>query len=148
MYVIALVGESNRGKTTTLNIVHQYVLENGGESKKKKQLGGQANDFSDTVFFQNRKIMFYTMGDYADIGDYMATAYYESFDIFVCAINISLKGPLQDILDYPNRQISKTVATDVSRQIAANTRDARWVYSSICEVAPQRAIRVRPFRLA
>ena len=78
--------------------------------------------------------MFYTMGDYADIGDFMAKAYHEGFDMFVCAINTGLVRPFQDIQDYRNRQISKTVAIDVSRQLAANTGDARWVYLSICHL--------------
>jgi nucleoside-triphosphatase THEP1 len=40
MKIIALTGDSSVGKTTTLNIVYDTLLNNGGVSTNKQRLGG------------------------------------------------------------------------------------------------------------
>lgn len=139
-HVIALVGDNNCGKTTTLNMVYDNVMRKGGTSVISKQpLGHQRvralyNDFSSVVSFMGRQIMFYTMGDYADTGDFMAEYYRKGFDMFVCALSTTRKRHFLDIRKYSNTKIPKTVATNASEQKRVNTKDAEHIYSLICEV--------------
>ncbi len=134
-HVIALVGGPNCGKTATLNRVHQYVLANGGESTDKRRLGGQPNDFSDVVRFNEKLIMFYTMGDFNDTGDFMAEYYRRGFDMFVCALGAGHPQPFVDIQQYANTQIRKTTAIGVSERETANTKDAEKICSLIYALA-------------
>ncbi len=89
MKIIVLKGNSNIGKTTTLNIVYDNLINQGGLSTNRQTIGNpNQNDFSDIVDWKNKKIAFYTMGDYST---YLKEAIYcyekQKCDILVCAIS-------------------------------------------------------------
>ncbi|WP_455083460.1 hypothetical protein [Prevotella aurantiaca] len=70
MKVIALKGEKDSGKTTTLKKVHELLMETGGEQETNYKVDLKGNDdFRDIINFAGKKIGIVTQGDY-DRGNY------------------------------------------------------------------------------
>ena len=89
MDIIVIVGPSSCGKTTTLNLVYAKLLNGGALSTNKKTEGNpRQNDFSDILNWRDKRIAFFTMGDFS--GHLIdAIKYYseENCDLLVCACN-------------------------------------------------------------
>lgn len=66
MKVIALKGEKDSGKSTTLKKVHELLMAAGGEQEPDciKKLGGDPEDIRDVINFAGKKIGIVTQGDY------------------------------------------------------------------------------------
>src|SRR3954466_6732641 len=94
MRILALIGPSNCGKTATLNIVYNIVVQQGGVSTMFQPQGGNPKDFSDVVNWNGRSIAFFTMGDFSgrlieaiqEFGD-------QNCEVLVCACNDRLVKP-------------------------------------------------------
>ncbi|WP_314664382.1 hypothetical protein [Prevotella aurantiaca] len=71
MKIIALKGEENSGKTTTLKKVYDLLMKMGGEQEPDciKKLEGNPEDIRDVINFAGKKIGIVTQGDY-DRGNY------------------------------------------------------------------------------
>lgn len=134
MRIIALRGCNSCGKTSTLNLVYNNVLNNGGKSTNKRQVGGDRNDFSDFVNYKGLKIAFYTMGDYS-IHTINAIKYYDTFgvDVLICASNIKFKKPIVLISSYEHNLVVKTIASpnSLANNLMANTTDANKILGLI-----------------
>ena len=113
MKIIALVGPSCCGKTTTLNIVYQILLAQGAISTNRQQEGGNPKDFSDLLQWQGKKIAIYTMGDYSGA---LVTAirYYfaQNCDTLICACNNRFTRPFDEFAKHNTTQINKTQQLD------------------------------------
>ena len=66
MKVIALKGEKDSGKSTTLKKVHELLMAAGGEQEPDciKKLGGDPEDIRGVINFAGKKIGIVTQGDY------------------------------------------------------------------------------------
>ncbi len=66
MKVIALKGEKDSGKSTTLKKVHELLMAAGGEQEPDciKNLEGNPEDIRDVINFAGKKIGIVTQGDY------------------------------------------------------------------------------------
>lgn len=66
MKVIALKGEKNSGKSTTLKEVYKILKAAGGEPERYcfKDLKGNSKDLRDVINFAGKKIGIVTQGDY------------------------------------------------------------------------------------
>lgn len=135
MRIIVLQGTRNTGKTITLNIVYDIVLQNGGVSSNRQVIGNPTqNDFSDIVLRGNQRIAFFTMGDYST---YLANAIYEydrqNCDVLVCAISTNTpKVRANNALNqFTTTRINKTVTPNSTLELAINTADAQTIFNLI-----------------
>lgn len=133
MRIIVLQGISNTGKTSTLNLVYNLLVPNGGGASTNRQpLGGDPNDFSDIVIRGNQRIAFYTMGDYSA---YLANAIYDydhqNCDILVCALSTNTaKVRANNALNQFNTtRINKTIASNRNNPTTENTADAQTIFN-------------------
>jgi hypothetical protein len=135
MELIVLEGLSNTGKTTTIGLLYQKLLQNGGKSTNKQPLGGDENDFSDIIVnYKNLKIAIFTMGDYSTAISQAIVQYYNlGCDFFVCSLSIgTLKIRASNrISQYPNTRIPKTLSSQGISKNEANNNDANQLFSLI-----------------
>ncbi|MTK53450.1 hypothetical protein [Paludibacter sp.] len=131
MKIIMLSGPSDSGKTSTLNLVYNALLSNGGVSLSKHKLGGDPNDFYDIVTYQGQRIAFYTMGDYARCLIDAMKNYSTSADVLICACNNHFVLPYKSIRHYPHQIVQKTVANSKSLHNSVNQSDANLIISLI-----------------
>lgn len=132
MNVIMLVGANSCGKTTSLNMVYQMLLANGGVSTNKRPLGGNQKDFSDIVLMLSKKIAIFTMGDYSKpLVEAMKDYNVQGVDVMVCACNIKLVRPFAQIKNYQHHIVNKTLASPTLSQKLANTNDANIIFGLI-----------------
>lgn len=87
MKIIMLKGPDNSGKTTTLNLVYNELVNN----RKAKvcsyvKVGWKGDDFACTLDYKNSKVAIYSMGDYS-IDIKRAIEYYthKSADVLIIA---------------------------------------------------------------
>jgi hypothetical protein len=133
MRIIALRGGNSCGKTTTLNLVYDDIInKNGGVSTSKKQEGGDKKDFSDIVNYKGLKIAFFTMGDFS-IHTINAINKYDGLgvDVLVLASNIKFVKPIRLIMSYTHNLINKTIASNHSLEATTNQSDAAIIFSMI-----------------
>ncbi len=122
----------NTGKTTTLNLVWNMLLNNSGVSSNRQTLGGDPNDFSDIVNRYKKLIAFYTMGDYST---YLANAvtYYNNLgcDVLVCALSVNNAKIRANntINQFSNTRINKTLAINQVTEHHANSTDALTIFN-------------------
>lgn len=66
MKIIALKGEKDSGKSTTLKKVYELLMAAGGEQERcyYKDLEGNSKDLRDVINFAGKKIGIVTQGDY------------------------------------------------------------------------------------
>ena len=134
MKIIALVGLSNTGKTTTINLVYNMVLQQGGMTTQKQPLGGDPNDFLDRVLWKNIKIVFFSMGDNSTA---LANAIYnyreQNCDLMICSLSIGTpKIRANNALNSFNAtRINKTIDSQTNLEINANINDAQTILNLI-----------------
>lgn len=110
MEVIMLKGPKNCGKTTTLNLVYDDLVNNHHAKihTAKKQLGEDPNDFEAVLIYQKKKIAIFTMGDLAyEVIGAMGKYDYLAVDILVIACNDGFIKPFTAIEQYPHDIIDK-----------------------------------------
>lgn len=87
MKIIMLKGPDNSGKTTTLNLVYNELVNN----RKAKvcsyvKVGWKGDDFACTLDYKNSKVAIYSMGDYSiDIDRTIKYYTYKSADVLIIA---------------------------------------------------------------
>lgn len=135
MRIIALRGEGNCGKTTTLNIVYdQMTTVDGWRPTDRRQVGGDRNDFSDILELNGRKVAFYTMGDYSN-ASIKAIRHYQNLgvEILIMAINSRFVRPIRLIRQFEHANVEKTVANPKNTQnnLGANETDTSRILDLI-----------------
>ena len=133
MKIFMLSGPGSSGKTTSLNMLYERILQLGGKSKNKQRLGGDEKDFSDIVIYNNLKIAFFTMGDYSmQLVDAMQNYADQSIDVLICACNDKFVKPYKEIQRYPNsRVIQKSIAKTKEDEIIQNNKDLETLMNLI-----------------
>jgi len=141
--IIALKGDSDRGKSKTLNIVYQYLLLFGYAQVPKNfdVLGNRDQyDFIDIVERKGIKVGIATMGDYENgvqrnkkysvesLIDHLVGA---GCDIVVCAVNLGLTRAISHISSYPHEFVDKTVSVSEDEERIRNAEDAEKIYKLI-----------------
>ncbi|OOV25066.1 hypothetical protein BXU11_16070 [Flavobacterium sp. LM5] len=135
MEIIVLEGHSNKGKTTTIGLLHQILLQNGGTSTNKQPLGGDQNDFSDIVVnYKNLKIAIFTMGDNSTSIS-QAIVQYDSLgcNFFICSLSTGTPKirAHNRINQYQNTRIQKTLSSQNISENQANNNDANQLFQLI-----------------
>lgn len=131
MKIIALIGPSACGKTTTLNIVYDRLLATGGISTHRRSLGGGPHDFSDIVNWKGKTVAFFTMGDYS--GHLVnATRHYHGLhiDTFICACNDRFAKPIYEFKNpiYTYHDIYKVRVLNPALRTSADTTASNAIY--------------------
>ena len=90
MKVIALKGEKDSGKSTTLKEVYERLKEDGGEQEQDciKKLEGDPEDIRDVINFAGKKIGIVTQGDYYKEEENSVKKHLEWFKDYKCDIVI------------------------------------------------------------
>lgn len=108
MKIIALIGPSECGKTSTLNLVYDKLVKNASVTNPKIQLGGDPRDFSTIIVFNELKIAIFTMGDYSyGVIGAIKWALDNNCDILIVACNDRFIKPFKEFNKFPNFQIRK-----------------------------------------
>lgn len=135
MEIIVLQGLPYKGKTTTIGLVYDLVINGGGVSTNKKLLGADPNDFSDVVInYKNKEIAFYSMGD---VSTALSKAIYQydkqGCDLIICALSTGTpKIRANNALNkYRTIRLNKTVSSIKSLEISSNKSDAQQIFSII-----------------
>lgn len=134
MDILVLVGLHNIGKTPTVDLVYKMVLADGGKSTGRVNDSEHPGDFYDVVNYKNKKIAFYSLGDYST---FLADAIYyyanEKCDVLICACStnrpmVKAKAALNN---YNTTRIKKTIAPSKSGEEAINNADALTIFKMI-----------------
>lgn len=135
--IIALVGESNQGKSTTLNIVYDELISCGAKViMPKLSLGNVVqNDFSSVLEWNNKTIAFYTMGDYKDellnaINDYNK----QKVDILILGFSIKISWASYiywELSKFLTHLVPKTVTQNPGLELQVNKNDALIIINNI-----------------
>lgn len=133
MRIIALRGGNSTGKTTTLNIVYNDLINKGAQIiTPKSQLGGNKKDFESTISYNGLIISFYTMGDFAKKLKEAITKYDNNkIDIFICASNTKFVTPIKLILKHKNNLVTKSLSTSIKNQKIENIKDSKIILNLI-----------------
>ena len=141
MDVIALTGKSNCGKTETLNIVYQFLLQNGYVQIQNpiffKVLGNPVmRDFIDILEKGNRKVGIVTVGDYVigNISIQKNLAYLDAAGCNIAITACTTKNPKAEfqVKFYPNSTlISKISTNELSKERIENYFYAQKIINSI-----------------
>ncbi len=132
MELIVLEGLSNTGKTTTVGLLYEILLANGGTSTNKELLGGDPNDFSDIVVdYKNLKIAIFTMGDNStEISKAIVRYNNLGCDFFICSLSTGTPKIRANnrINQYQNTRIQKTLSSQNISETQANNNDANRMF--------------------
>lgn len=141
--IIALKGDSDRGKSKTLNLVYQYLLLFGYvQVPKNFDILGNSDqyDFIDIVERKGLKVGIATMGDYQNGLQRRVKGSVESqidllvgagCDIVVCAVNSGLTRAISHISSYTHEFVDKTVSVSDDEERIRNGEDAERIYKLI-----------------
>lgn len=118
-----LQGNSGVGKTSTINLVYDKFIESGAQIvEQREQAGGNVNDFTCMLKYNNLLIAICSMGDFAkDVIGYIDTYDEKNADILICACNSKFIKPVDKIKNYEHIIIEKTTFEHV------NTIDANKI---------------------
>ena len=124
MEVFMLTGESQKGKTAVLHLVHEILIANDAKPSEVVRVGAKdQRDFTDVLTYRdNKKIKILTMGDCKkDIKEALAV---KGCDFLICSCNDEHKE-LFEKATLP--LIEKTIAEEQSCRFAANWYDANRI---------------------
>lgn len=137
MKIIALKGPSSKGKTSTLTLVYDELINLGASVLVAKSILGdpKQKDFECIIEYLGKKIVFYTMGDFSGCTIDAINGYNTGlYDILIIATNDKLVKPQAKISTFPNKDIIlKTIAIlkTTGNIIVANNLDKRDIISKI-----------------
>lgn len=138
--IIALRGDSGKGKSKTLNIVYQHLLLFGFVQVPAhfRRLGSRVNyDFIDIVEKKGVKVGIATMGDYdidsnidciENLIDHLVN---EKCDVVICAVNSKLIKAIKHISFYNHEFIEKMKSSSDHEERIKNGEDAEKIYKLI-----------------
>lgn len=135
--IIALVGDSNQGKSTALNIVYDYLTDGGARViVPKSSLGNvKQNDFSSVIEWNNKTVAFYTMGDYkSNLVDAINNYNSQNVDVLVLAFSFKITWAIQVYLElskFISVLVPKTVAQSPALESQANKNDVLIIINNI-----------------
>lgn len=120
MKIVALIGPSSCGKTTTLNLVYEELISSATIASPRKKEGGDPNDFSVILTYKNLRIAIFSMGDFSKgvIGA-IKWANKEECDYLIVACNDRFVRPFREMAKYENTQTRKEKLVD--KTMFANT---------------------------
>lgn len=120
MKVIMLVGDSNCGKTTTINMICDTFIANGAiEIEKKKYLQPDARDFTSLLNYHQQIIGICSLGDYAsEVIKYFDVYEKKNADILICACNNRFVTPFERIKRYNHQIVYKTTFDEINKKDA------------------------------
>lgn len=137
MKIIALNGADSCGKSTTLNLVYDELVNNLGATviTSKVVLGNPIHkDFECTIIYKSMKIAFFTMGDLSRESTEAIKKYQSlSIDILIIAINNKFVNPLKLIISFLHIIVPKTIANpkNSTNIDGANIGDCNTIISNI-----------------
>jgi hypothetical protein len=112
MKIIMLSGNDNCGKTTTLSLVYDAINPQPADIIAQKTTFGNpaGTDFECIIRHNGQIVAFFTVGDFS----IMLTDAFKKYDglhcdVLVCACNVKLVRPYQQIQNYPHNIINKTM---------------------------------------
>lgn len=113
MKVIMLVGDHDRGKTTTMRLVYNDLRGAKDENVISYRELKDPRDFETVLKFGGKTVAIYSMGDYSN---YTTKAIRHSdsmgYDILICTSNRGFKRPFNLVKKYPHEIIDKSVEAD------------------------------------
>ncbi|WP_024770559.1 hypothetical protein [Aquimarina macrocephali] len=136
MKVIALRGIENCGKSTTLNIVYNLLLDDGYLQVPNhfEELGNPImRDFIDVLVKDGILLGIVTMGDYArkrgsSVKDLLKKLETKGCIIAICACRNDKTGTVKAVQEYQKHQfVDKVNNKDKSLQRIINHKDARTI---------------------
>lgn len=136
--IIVLTGQSNCGKSSTLNLVYDQIFSKGAKIIIPKKTLGDPNqkDFTTVLDYKGRRIAFYTMGDYSDnlINDAIEFYNTQNYDVDILVIAFSVKiswskDVFFELSKYQSFLIPKTVVTNPTLESISNQNDAKLIIS-------------------
>lgn len=135
--IIALKGKGSSGKTTTIKLLPEILIQNGYKQNHGKYQPYGA-DFKDIFIKQGIKVGITSSGDTYDlVKDRLDEFIQENCDICICACRTSDRKPLgtiaatQSFSGYTNEYIDKTYAQGEIQQKQANRADALTLFNKI-----------------
>lgn len=132
MFVFVLKGKHDSGKSTTLKMLHQMMLDNGfRQVPGHYQSQSDGGDWRDVLESNGLIIGIATRGDEGDLLAEDLAALAEA-GCEKCFSACRSRGPtLHAIWVYPNRYIYKTIVDDATQEQAANATDAQILFDLI-----------------
>lgn len=136
MKIVALSGDSGKGKTTTLNLVYDILKQFQGTviTQGKVQLGKNPKDFETILTLSNNvTVAFFTMGDYSgELITAIEKYNSQSIDILIVAVNNRFTKPITKIGTYPQSKIiPKSLYSPSLPEELANLKDCIEIISFI-----------------
>lgn len=140
MRIIVLQGMPNTGKTSTLWLVRDLLLNNSGSSIPNEfSIFGNnptpyKDDFKDIILFNSLTVAIYSTGDYSTL---LANAIYDynrkGCDVLICALSTNTaKVRANNALNqFNSTRINKTIAPIATAELATNTADAQTIFNLI-----------------
>jgi hypothetical protein len=114
-----LLGPSLKGKTITINMVYDELVDNKYkfiDTKAKVicdkiQLGDEPYDFASILKYNNKRIALFSMGDICWCLIHAMSFFYDiKCDVFICACNDKFKEPLKRLREwYGEEPLIKTI---------------------------------------
>ena len=132
MRIILLSGKPKTGKTTTLNIVYDFIKQDGGKIINEKERLRSINDFKCVFLYNKKKVAIFNMGDFLK-ECIKALIEYSNQDVLVLAYSdIFIKLNLKEITKKFSYHcvIEKTVAEKNEHSIA-NDKDCKRIISEL-----------------
>ena len=131
MEIISLKGVAKCGKTYTLNIVYQLLLQGGGTQVQGHFEDHGNGDFLDVLKFRGKLIGIATQGDYVyKLKGYLEILFKSGCYKTICACTIK-DGTQRVIALYPHLFIDKQIESDISLQRINDGVCANRIYSMI-----------------
>lgn len=134
MEIISLRGPQNSGKTTTLTIVHDKLLEQNSQYSNNCFKEISNGDFLDVIEYNGRKVGIVTQGDYSrgecSVKNHLEELKDSGCDVAICACTIGYgKDSIQAAINaYPMHDyIEKKRVDDATLYNTANHEDANKI---------------------
>jgi hypothetical protein len=99
MKIIMLIGSTNCGKTTTINLVYYQLKSEEGvkNTRERERTGGNPDDFEAELDYHGKKVAFHSMGDYVNpVKKAINTC---PADVLICTCNDYKLSSIQPIVE-------------------------------------------------
>lgn len=135
MDIIVLQGLPNSGKTETIGLAYDIVLNNGGISSNRTQVGNDPRDFEDILTnYKNKTIAFYSAGDDSTALSKAIWKYSSAnCDLMVCALSTGTAKVRANkaINAHNSTRLNKTISSILTQFPAVNSTDAQTILTLI-----------------